>query len=256
MSPTDLILPSLFADALSLGPHWIYNPGKIRRLYPDGVHTYDNPHTRYHSGKEAGDFTHYGDQTLALLRSLATRGKSWSDAHWQRDWTDWATHTTAYLDGASKDTLANQDSESFEASKSNDLADQGIATLRFDFTGLGASGGDFAETSDDLETIRREGQAAVTLAGRTFTVGSRFLDDLDTHCQPCAIAKLNRDLIIFHAPGDDIVDIDNARRIYEAARHPKSFHSLAHADHLLTHPDDADYVTGIIAAWSRRLVQG
>jgi len=71
MTPADLVLPSFIGDALSLGPHWIYNPGKIRRLYPDGINAYDKPQTEYHAGKGAGDFTHYGDQTLVLLHSLA-----------------------------------------------------------------------------------------------------------------------------------------------------------------------------------------
>ncbi|MEI7928752.1 MAG: ADP-ribosylglycohydrolase family protein, partial [Verrucomicrobiales bacterium] len=59
----DLILPAFSGDALALGPHWIYDAEEIARLYPQGVSTYDAPRSAYHSGKQAGDFTHYGDQT-------------------------------------------------------------------------------------------------------------------------------------------------------------------------------------------------
>ena len=49
-----------------------------------------------------------------------------------------------------------------------------------------------------------------------------------------------------------IVGIDNASRIFAAARHPKSFVSLAGADHLLSRRSDAAYVANVIAAWAER----
>jgi putative redox protein len=55
-----------------------------------------------------------------------------------------------------------------------------------------------------------------------------------------------------HAPTDDTVGIDNATRIFVAAKHPKSFVSLAGADHLLADKRDAVYVADVIAAWATR----
>jgi len=60
---------------------------------------------------------------------------------------------------------------------------------------------------------------------------------------------------VLHAPTDDVVGIDNATRIFVAAKHPKSFVSLAGADHLLSKKADADYVADIIAAWSARYLE-
>jgi len=54
---------------------------------------------------------------------------------------------------------------------------------------------------------------------------------------------------------DAIVAIDNARRIFDAARHPKSFISLADADHLLSRREDAAYVAEVLAAWASRYVE-
>jgi alpha/beta superfamily hydrolase/ADP-ribosylglycohydrolase len=199
------------------------------------------------------------------------------------------------------------------------LAEEGIATLRFDFTGIGESEGDFAGTSflsnvedlrvaadwmrsqhqapallighslggaavlaaagdipecrgvatigapsdpahvthlfeDSVETIRSAGKATVCLAGRKFTIGSRFLEDLGDLDHQEKIAKLGRDLLILHSPTDEVVSLEHAGRIYSAAKHPKSFHSLAGANHLLTKMDQADYAAGIIAAWASRFV--
>ena len=55
-----------------------------------------------------------------------------------------------------------------------------------------------------------------------------------------------------HAPLDATVGIDEAEKIYAAARHPKSFVSLDDADHLLTRKKDAEYVATTIAAWASR----
>jgi len=57
---------------------------------------------------------------------------------------------------------------------------------------------------------------------------------------------------VLHAPRDATVGIDNAGRIFGAAKHPKRFVSLDGADHLLTREEDAEYAAEVIASWSRR----
>jgi putative redox protein len=197
------------------------------------------------------------------------------------------------------------------------LAARGIATLRFDFTGLGNSEGDFANTGfsanvadilaaaaglraegrapallighslggaaalaaaagipevravavigapfsathllDTLEpqlgAMAGDGDAQVTIAGRSFTLSRDFVEDLRRQDQHARIAHLGKALLILHAPDDAIVGIDNARAIFDAARHPKSFMALDGADHLLTRPGDAEFVADLLAAWLPR----
>ncbi|MEL7544577.1 MAG: OsmC family protein [Pseudomonadota bacterium] len=60
--------------------------------------------------------------------------------------------------------------------------------------------------------------------------------------------------MVFHAPLDAQVGIDNASRIFAAARHPKSFVSLDKADHLLSKRSDARYVARVLSAWASRFV--
>ncbi|MYL99946.1 alpha/beta fold hydrolase [Novosphingobium sp. FGD1] len=198
------------------------------------------------------------------------------------------------------------------------LAARGIATLRFDFTGLGGSGGDFAtagfaaDVADivtaanylrthigaptilighslggaavlaaatqiddaravvtigapfdvghvvhriegDLAAIRQAGRGQVRIGGRPFALSADFLRALDEPRNAAAhIMALGKALLVLHAPLDGTVSIDNARQIYDAARHPKSFVTLENADHLLTAPEDAQYVAGLIAAWVER----
>jgi uncharacterized OsmC-like protein len=59
---------------------------------------------------------------------------------------------------------------------------------------------------------------------------------------------------VMHSPVDDTVGIDNATKLFVAARHPKSFVSLDHADHLLSKPADALYTADVIAAWAGRYI--
>ncbi len=192
----------------------------------------------------------------------------------------------------------------------------GFGVLRFDFTGLGQSGGDFADssfsgsmadlrsaaeamekagrppsllighsfggaaalaTAADLPRIRavvtigapfdathaehlftnldellEQGEAEVRIGGRPFRLRRSFIDDLRDQNQAERIRKFDRPLLILHSPEDRVVGIDNAGLIFTSARHPKSFVSLAGADHLLTRQEDSDFVAAIVASWSSR----
>ncbi len=193
----------------------------------------------------------------------------------------------------------------------------GVGVLRFDFTGLGGSEGEFANTTfssnvadlvaaadqlrrtkrapailighslggaavlaaasavpearavvtiaapsdpahvtglfkDRLEEIGERGEVEVALAGRPFRIRRAFLDDVAEQNLKERIANLRKALLIFHSPTDETVGIDNASEIFLAAKHPKSFVSLAGADHLLSRRSDAAYVANVIAAWAER----
>src|SRR5215468_6114973 len=199
------------------------------------------------------------------------------------------------------------------------LAAEGVAVLRFDFTGLGSSEGDFASTDfssnvedliraadylrtnyeapailighslggaavlaaaeripeakavvtigapadvahvlrqlgGSLDQIASKGEAEVTLAGRAFHIRRSFIEDAEMQQLEVKIRTLGRALLVLHAPRDEVVGIDNASRIFLAARHPKSFISLDDADHLLSRSQDASYAAGIIAAWVARYI--
>lgn len=198
------------------------------------------------------------------------------------------------------------------------LAARGFGVLRFDFTGLGESEGDFAcstFSSDRADLVaaaaylRERGEAPavlvghslggaaaivaaaeipevkavvtlgapfapahvthlleapgdasedaqaggrVEIGGRSFRLNPEFVRDLEAQDPAAALAGLKRALLVLHAPGDRIVGIDEARKIYQAAKHPKSFVSLDGADHLLSAPEDARYAADVIAAWASR----
>jgi len=199
-------------------------------------------------------------------------------------------------------------------SVSGRLRDRGFGVLRFDFTGLGQSEGEFAETTftsnvHDLEAaagwLAREreaprllvghslggaavlaaagtlesvaciatigapaevghvkhllrgpefpegaGRAEVSIGGRPFQIGRDFVEDLERHDLPAEIGRLRKPLLIFHSPVDTIVGIDNAEKIYHAAKHPKSFVSLGDADHLLTDDRASGFTGDVLAAWA------
>ncbi|HYG43722.1 MAG TPA: alpha/beta hydrolase [Bordetella sp.] len=200
------------------------------------------------------------------------------------------------------------------------LATRGIGVLRFDFAGLGGSGGSFADATfaadvedliaagramaedgkppailighslggaaslaaagdmpgiravatigapfdvahvlhqfdpASLQAIDAEGQAEVLLAGRPFVVRKSFVADLARHDLGARIAQLRMPLLVLHSPRDTTVGIDNAGRIFAAAKHPKSFISLDDADHLLTRRADADYAAAMISTWASRFL--
>lgn len=125
------IYGALVADAFALGAHWVYDVNEITATFSELDGFYD-PMTEYHGSKKAGDFTHYGDQTLWLLESIALEN-DFSLASFASRWQEYIHTYTGYVDGASKQTLANlQDGKSAlsAGSSSQDLSVAGrIAPL-------------------------------------------------------------------------------------------------------------------------------
>jgi len=95
----------------------------------------------------------------------------------------------------------------------------------------------------------------VSIAGRQFRVAKSFFDDLAAQNAAQVITQLRKPLLVFHSPRDTVVDIENASKIFLAARHPKSFVSLDRADHLLTRKEDARYAATVLAAWASRYLE-
>ena len=96
------------------------------------------------------------------------------------------------------------------------------------------------------------GEAEVELGGRRFRVRSTFWEETGPDQMKSALASFAGALMVMHSPADQVVNIDEARRLFEAARHPKSFVSLDDADHLLSSAADAEYAADVIAAWASR----
>ena len=85
------------------------------------------------------------------------------------------------------------------------------------------------------------------------TIGAPFHStDVAGSLDTFGIGRLGKALLVFHSPQDNVVAIDEAREIFVAARHPKSFVSLDGADHLLGRRRDARYVASVLAAWAGR----
>lgn len=103
---------------------------------------------------------------------------------------------------------------------------------------------------DDRATVEARGEGRVWVAERFARLRASFLDELEETEMRHALWELRRPLLVMHSPVDNVVGIDNARRIYDAARHPKSFVSLANADHEFSRPVQAHMAGELVGAWS------
>lgn len=104
----------------------------------------------------------------------------------------------------------------------------------------------------DLAAIERDGMGEVTIGGRRYHLSREFLHRTEAIDLLAQVAKLRLPLMIAHSPTDQVVGIENAAELFGAARHPKSFLSLAGADHLLLDETDAAFAAGMIARWAGR----
>ena len=100
--------------------------------------------------------------------------------------------------------------------------------------------------------ILLKGEATVELAGRKFKIKRQFIEDIKSFDLENKIRYLKKALLVFHSPVDSVVSITEAAKIYKAARHPKSFISLDNADHMLTKPEDAEYVANVLNVWVKK----
>lgn len=107
---------------------------------------------------------------------------------------------------------------------------------------------------EDLDAIRREGEASVEIAGRSFLIRRSFLEAVEKLDVETCIASLRRPVLILHSPVDQVVGLDHASRLFVASKHPKSFISLDQGDHLLTDVEDANYAAAMVAAWASRFL--
>lgn len=106
--------------------------------------------------------------------------------------------------------------------------------------------------ASDLDTVRRDGEASVEIAGRPFLIRRSFIDAVAEVDVEKAVAALRRPLLVLHSPIDQVVGIEHASRIFVAARHPKSFVSLDMADHLIADAANANFVSAMVATWANR----
>jgi len=109
-----MVLASFAADSLALGAHWIYDTGEIDGQIGRVDQLFKPPANTFHPTKDKGEFTHYGDQTLVLLESIATSGGFQIDS-FAASWQDFFKGYNGYFDHATKETL-----EGFEAGKGPD----------------------------------------------------------------------------------------------------------------------------------------
>lgn len=117
----DLVISCLVADAYSLGAHWIYDEKQLKELEVDW-NKLNDAKAIWHKEKKAGDFTHYGDQTLWLYEFLEDK-ESFDVNEYLEFWRSKIEVYNGYIDGATRETLENiNDEVSPTGSASTDLS--------------------------------------------------------------------------------------------------------------------------------------
>ena len=119
-----MVLASFAADALALGAHWIYDTQQIDARFGRVTDFLKPSPPTYHPTKARGELTHYGDQTLVLLRSVSACG-GFDEDDFGRCWRESFRTYSGYFDGATKQTLKNLEAGKTgveAASVSDDLA--------------------------------------------------------------------------------------------------------------------------------------
>jgi len=104
----------------------------------------------------------------------------------------------------------------------------------------------------DHDAIKRDGTGPVSIGGQNFSISREFLEKTEAVDLLDLVRQLRLPYLALHSPTDTIVGVEHASALFEAAFHPKSFVSLAGADHLLTKTPDAEFAASMIANWAHR----
>lgn len=101
-----MVLGSFLGDSLALGVHWIYDQSQIVQAH-GRLDSLKAPHSgSYHPTKQAGDFTHYGDQALLLLQCVAD-ASGFDPVVFSARWRAmFEGGYTGYVDRATRNTLS------------------------------------------------------------------------------------------------------------------------------------------------------
>lgn len=113
-----VVLGALVADAASLGLHWLYDQKRIREVAPElpefrspNPEDYEGVAGYYaHGRKKVGDLSHYGEQAMVLLRSLAANNGRYDKTHYEdqfREHFGYGGDYVGYIDHPMRETLDN-----------------------------------------------------------------------------------------------------------------------------------------------------
>lgn len=162
----ELILSTLVADSYSLGAHWVYDEKQLENLNINWEEL-NEPKALWHKGKKAGEFTHYGDQTLWLYQYIQKKQHFKIDEY-TKYWLDRIQSYDGYIDGATKNTLKNiEENISPSGSESTDLSIIGrIAPLLL----ISENKQEFLENVENFVKITHNSNEAI--------ISSRFFAEL------------------------------------------------------------------------------
>ncbi|MDY0040748.1 MAG: ADP-ribosylglycohydrolase family protein [Desulforhabdus sp.] len=138
-----LVISSLLGDSLAMPVHWIYDTSEIDQRFGRVENLLYPPKSSYHGTRVAGELTHYGDQVMVLLKSVADNA-GFDLSKFAEEWRKLFQDYKGYRDRATKTTLSNFEEgkgPSNSGSPSTDLAGAGrIAPLVYCY-------------ADDLEAL-------------------------------------------------------------------------------------------------------
>lgn len=103
----ELVLASLVADSYCLCSHWIYDENQLLNLNTNWEEL-ASACSIWHKGKQAGEFTHFGDQ-INILYEYILENDDFDLEKYVPYWKSKMEIYDGYIDGATKETLSNLD---------------------------------------------------------------------------------------------------------------------------------------------------
>lgn len=85
-----------------------------------------------------------------------------------------------------------------------------------------------------LEKIKKTGKATFNIFGKKVTMTKEFFEDAKKLSIESTLKKSKKPICILHGSNDEIIDVENARKLYFYSKEPKDLKIIPEGDHMFT----------------------
>jgi len=100
--------------------------------------------------------------------------------------------------------------------------------------------------------IEQYGATEIEVNRQRYTLRQQFVDNARQFDMASLIGGIGVPLLMMHSPRDDMVPMQHAHALFEAASHPKSLIAIEDADHMVYERPASEFVADSIGLWSSR----
>lgn len=103
-----------------------------------------------------------------------------------------------------------------------------------------------------VDQVYSKGKASINLFSKKFEMTKDFFEDTKKHDIKKALSSFNGPFCDIHGDKDEIINVENARKLYSYAKEPKEIHIIRGADHMFSSKESFEELKKYIKVWFKK----